>query len=299
MRFLVTGGVGFIGGHLVDALLALRHDVVVLDDRTTGGYRPPGARIVAGSITDAALVARLMGGMDGCFHLAAISSVVRCREEYLAAHQVNLDGALNVFDAAWRAGVPVVYASTAAVYGDLDAAAMDEDLPCRPINAYGVDKLAMELHARVLGQDRALRSFGLRLFNVYGPRQDPSSPYSGVVSIFMDRFRRRAPVTINGDGEQTRDFVAVADVIPVLVAAQTRAGTDAPVCNVGRGRAISINQLADAVARANGVADAATLITHGPPRPGDIRRSIAATGRLKRLIGLVPATELATGLAVL
>jgi len=206
--YLVTGGCGFIGSHLATALLATGHRVRVLDDLSSGrqALAPPGAELHIGSITDPAAVAKAIEGVDGCFHLAAIASVIRSIEDWSGTHHVNLGGAIRVFEALAAAGIPVVYASSAAAYGEPAALPVDEDSRPWPLTAYGADKLGCEIQARVGGQIRGLKSFGLRLFNVFGPNQDPSSPYSGVTAIFADRVRAGRPLVIYGDGEQTRDF---------------------------------------------------------------------------------------------
>ena len=198
-RFLVTGGCGFIGSHLVDALLAQGDKVRVLDDLSTGRLAnlAHGADLVRGSVTDAALVRRACEGVDGVFHLAAIASVTRCTEDWIGAHAVNLSGTVTVLDAARRGGqLPVVYASSAAVYGDTVADRLSERTPPAPKSAYGADKLGSELHAGVAQASFGVPTLGLRLFNVYGPRQDGSSPYSGAISAFCERLGRGASITI-------------------------------------------------------------------------------------------------------
>ena len=191
--YLVTGGCGFIGSHLCSALRGAGHRVRVLDDLSTGvaANLAPGADLVRGDVADAGLVRRAMDGAAGCFHLAAIASVERGTRDWLGTHRVNLSGAVAVLEAAARlGGVPVVYASSAAVYGDCEALPLAEDAPTRPLSAYGADKLGCEQHARVAGVVHGVPTLGLRFFNVFGPRQDPGSPYSGVISIFCERLSR-------------------------------------------------------------------------------------------------------------
>ena len=185
-KYLVTGGAGFIGSHLVDALHAAGHSAFVLDDLSTGKREnlPEAATLVEGSVTDAPLVREIMGKVDGCFHLAAIASVERCNNDWIETHQVNMTGAVTVFDAAVHHKVPVVYASTAAVYGAATDFPIVETARMQPLSAYGADKRCIELHAQVGWHVHGIPSAGLRFFNVYGPRQNPYSPYSGVISIF-------------------------------------------------------------------------------------------------------------------
>jgi UDP-glucose 4-epimerase len=297
---LVTGGCGFIGSHLTAALIARGAAVRVLDDLSTGSRAnlAPGAELVVGDVADPATVRAAMAGVDAVFHLAAIASVQRCTEDWLGAHRVNLGGTIAVLDAAregWgRAPIPVVYASSAAVYGEVARLPIAEDAPCRPLSAYGADKLGSELHARVAGTVHGVPTIGFRFFNVFGPRQDPRSPYSGVISIFCDRFARGEGVEIYGDGGQTRDFIAVADIVAGLLAGLEAASTKAPVLNLCTGRATSVLELARAIADLCGVTPA---ITHRPPRAGEIRHSVGAAEAARQMLGLGAPTPLAEGLA--
>src|SRR6185437_16521969 len=191
--YLVTGGAGFIGSHLTDALLKRGDQVRVLDNLSTGKWEnlDSKATLIVGDIADAGTVARAMDGVDGCFHLAAVASVELGNRDWLGTHRANLTGAITIFDAARRARpdrtVPVVYASSAAVYGDNPNLPLAETAQTRPMSAYGADKLGCELHGRVAAHVHGVRTVGCRFFNVYGPRQDPGSPYSGVISIFFNR----------------------------------------------------------------------------------------------------------------
>jgi UDP-glucose 4-epimerase len=299
--FLVTGGCGFIGSHLSAALIARGDRVRVLDDLSTGSEAnlAPGATLLRGDIADAEAVRAAMAGVDACLHLAAIASVERGVQDWLGAHRANLTGTITLFDAARRAGrggaaIPVVYASSAAVYGDAATLPITEDAPTRPISAYGADKLGCEQHALVGGATHGLATFGLRFFNVFGARQDPRSPYSGVISIFCDRIAAGQPVTVFGDGGQTRDFVHVSDVVAALLAALPAASPRAPVANVCSGRATSVLALAAAIATACGTTPA---VRHAPPRAGEIRHSLGSPARAQALLGLRPAAPLGDGLA--
>ena len=300
-RYLVTGGLGFIGSHLVDALHAQGDTVRVLDNLSTGKRANvgPATEIIEGDVADGAAVAAAMAGVDGCFHLAAIASVAASVADWVGTHRTNLTGAITVFDAARRvrAGgqpIPVVYASSAAVYGDNPALPLSEQAATRPLTAYGADKLGCEQHARIALHVHGVPTVGLRFFNVYGPRQDPSSPYSGVISIFADRLRRRAPIEIFGDGEQTRDFVYVGDVVAFLLRAMARPSAAGKVINVCTGQATSINALAQTIAHVLGCE---AEIIHHPARAGDIRASLGDPGHAQRLLGLAAATLLPDGLA--
>lgn len=294
-HYLVTGGAGFIGSHLCDALLRRGDRVRVLDDLSTGSRSnlAPAVELIEGDVADPAAVQAALQGVDGCFHLAAIASVERGVTDWLGTHRTNLTGTITLFDAIRRRGaVPVVYASSAAVYGD-GAVPIGEDTDRRPLSAYGADKYACELHARVAGHVHAIPSTGLRFFNVYGPRQDPRSPYSGVISIFCQRITQGQPVDIFGDGQQTRDFICVDDVVAALLAGQQRAGTDAPVFNVCTGRATSVLELAQTIAR---LAGRQVEIRHRPPRSGEIRHSTGQPDRARAGLGLGETILLQDGL---
>ena len=225
-RALVTGGAGFIGRALAARLLREGAEVTVLDDLSSGDASrlDRGARLMEGSVTDPGRVAEAMAGADAVFHLAAIASVARCNEDLAASHRVNLGGFVNVLEAAAaREQRPaLVYASSAAVYGDNPETPLREDARPRPLSPYGADKLGCELHASAAATVLGLRSTGLRFFNVYGPGQDPGSPYSGVISRFHRAATLGEGVTIFGDGGQTRDFVFVDDVVEALLSAAAR-----------------------------------------------------------------------------
>jgi len=298
--YLVTGGCGFIGSHLVDALLAQGDRVRVLDDLSTGkraNIPEDRVELVLGDVADPAVVRRAMAGVDGCFHLAAIASVQRANEDWIGAHRVNLTGSIAVFDAARTARggrpAPVVYASSAAVYGDNPDVPLCETAVTRPLTAYGADKLGSEQHASVAGIVHGVASTGFRFFNVYGPRQDPSSPYSGVISIFANRLAADQGITIFGDGEQTRDFVYVADVVRHLIAGMDHASTKATVFNVCTGQATSVLALADTIA---GLLQAKADIRFGTARPGDIRHSLGNPEAAATALAVRAETALDQGL---
>jgi UDP-glucose 4-epimerase len=293
--WLVTGGAGFIGSHLCDALLARGDAVRVLDDLSTGKREnlPPGTVLIEGDVADPIAVRDAMDGVGGCFHLAAIASVERGVSDWLGTHHANLTGAITVFDAARATCTPVIYASSAAVYGDAATVPITEAAERRPLSAYGADKLGCELHARVASHVHRIPTVGLRFFNVYGPRQDPRSPYSGVISIFCERLRGGAPIDIFGDGGQTRDFVYVADVVAALLAAMRLAPADARVFNVCTGIATSVLDLAQIIAELAGTRLDAR---HRPPRAGEIRHSTGSPALSRKVLGLAEPVSLRNGL---
>jgi UDP-glucose 4-epimerase len=295
--YLVTGGAGFIGSHLCDALVRRGDAVRVLDDLSTGSRDnlPPGATLIEADIADPSAMHTAIEGVDGVFHLAAIASVARGVTDWLGTHRANLTGTITLFDAIRRRGapIPVVYASSAAVYGDCPTVPIPEDADRRPLSAYGADKYACELHARVASHVHAIPATGLRFFNVYGPRQDPRSPYSGVISIFCERIARGAPVEVYGDGEQTRDFVFVSDVVATLLAAMLRPAADAPVFNVCTGTPTSVLDLARTIAE---LAGTALDLSHAAPRPGEIRHSTGTPQLARAAFGLAEPVPLHSGL---
>ncbi|HEV2100288.1 MAG TPA: NAD-dependent epimerase/dehydratase family protein [Stellaceae bacterium] len=297
-RYLVTGGAGFIGSHLVESLLDDGRKVRVLDDLSSGSRDnlPCGVEFIKADITDPEVVRSAFDDIDGCFHLAAIASVEKCNLEWLRTHQVNLSGTINIFSEARRSRgkIPVVYASTAAVYGDHDATPAREDSCATPLSAYGADKRACELHARAAGVTHGLRTVGLRFFNLYGPRQDPRSPYSGVIAIFMDRLRRGEPVDIYGEGGQVRDFVYIADAVAALRRAMPIASERAPVYNVCTGKGTKVGQLAETIAALCGTE---LVVTPRPPRGGEVQCSIGDPDRAAAELRFRACTALPEGLA--
>jgi len=298
--FLVTGGAGFIGSHLVDALLINGHGVRVLDDLSSGRRENllPCVEFIEGDITDPGAVEQAFDGIDGCFHLAAIVSVERSHTEWVRTHQVNLTGTINVFNAAKRSGrptIPVVYASTAAVYGDCLSVPISEENSPAPLSAYGVDKLGCELHAHVAGALHGLSTIGLRFFNIYGPRQDPHSPYSGVIAIFADRLLRGEAVEIFGDGEQSRDFTYVGDVVCALRLAMPAASAAAFVFNVCTGAGTTVQSLAERMAD---LCDTKLVVHRRAARRGEVRSSIGDPRRAAQQLGFTATTALSNGLAI-
>lgn len=297
---LVTGGAGFIGSHLCEALVAGGHEVRVLDDLSSGKLENLSAvrdRISfrEGSITDAPLVREMAAGCSCVLHLAAIVSVPRSMSEPLLTHEVNATGTLAVLEAAKAAKARFVFSSSAAVYGNTLNVPIRENEPKRPVSAYGAQKLYGEHLARCAAIG-GLEAYCLRYFNVYGPRQDPSSPYSGVISIFADRAMRGEPLTVYGDGLQTRDFVHVSDVVRANLLAMAASTPDGSGLNVGTGVPTDLLQLAKLVFTAAGHA---SEVVHAPDRLGDIRDSYCAPSLSEERLGFRAATPLSVGLSQL
>ena len=295
-RILVTGGCGFIGSHLCQALTSRGDTIVVLDDLSTGKPEnlPKGARLVLGDINHAASVTEAVREVDAIFHLAAIASVERGVKDWPGTHRTNLSGTIAILDAARPRGLPVVYASSAAVYGGCQALPLHEQLNVSPLSAYGADKLGCEQHARVGGHVHGLRTAGMRFFNVFGPRQDPRSPYSGVISIFCDRLRRGERIAIFGDGRQTRDFVHVGDVVAALLAALPAASVHGPVFNVCTGLGTSVAALARTIAD---LCEVPLNVDWRPGRAGEVVHSVGDGTRARQLLALTNPLSLRDGLA--
>lgn len=300
-RILVTGGAGFIGSHLVDALLAKGHAVRVLDDLSSGKVsnlpmNNPDLKLVIGDVADAATLAEAMRGCGAVVHLAAVASVQASVEDPVRTHQSNFIGTLRVCEAMIAAGIRrVVFASSAAVYGNNgEGTAIDEDTPKSPLTPYAADKLASEYYLDFYGRQHGLEPVILRFFNIFGPRQDPSSPYSGVISIFSERAKTARPITVFGDGEQTRDFVYVEDLVKILVQALERVQPTADATNVGLGGVTTLNDLIAALEQISGKP---LNLSHASARAGDIRHSKADNRRLCERFELGAPTTMAEGLA--
>lgn len=301
MRYLVTGGAGFIGSHIVEALIADGHFVRVLDDFSTG-FRSnldsvrdsTSLEIVEGDVRNAEFVGGHALGMDGIFHQAALVSVQKSLEQPALSFDINVRGTLAVLEAARQADVKrVVLASSAAVYGDGEKSPLSEDFSTNPLTPYALDKYSMECYAAQYHRLYGLETVVLRYFNVYGPRQSPASSYSGVISLFLGLIRRGEGVTVYGDGEQSRDFVHVLDVVQANVSAMSRRDTGFSIYNVGSGRETSINQLIRALME---IAARCVPVAYASPRAGDIRRSCADIRRARTEMGYLPQWDLAHGL---
>jgi len=285
---LVTGGAGFIGSHLVDALLALGHRVRVLDNLSMGKLANlpldnPQLQFIQGDVADAAVVAQAVAGCAAVAHLAAVASVQASVDDPVATHQSNFVGTLNICEAMRLHGVKrVLFASSAAVYGNNgEGLAIDEATPKAPLTPYAADKLASEHYLDFYRRQHGLEPAIFRFFNIFGPRQDPSSPYSGVISIFTQRVQQGLPISVFGDGEQTRDFFYIEDLV-----AQG-------AVNVGWNQAVSLNQL---LAQIGELCGGLPVVNYQAPRAGDIRHSRADNQRLQAHYQLPAATPMREGL---
>ena len=299
-RYIVTGGAGFIGSHITEELVNQGHEVVVLDDLSTGHEHNLTAfrdriEFVKGSVTDFDLMSRLFAGADVVFHQAALASVPRSVKDPVASNHANVTGTLNVFVAARDAGVrKVVYAASSSAYGDTEELPKHEGMPGRPLSPYAVTKYVGELYGKVFTDIYDLPTVGLRYFNVFGPRQDPQSQYAAVIPLFTTRFLAGEAPLIHGDGGQSRDFTFIDNVVQAnLKAAAADSKADGLVYNVACGDRMTINDICAQIRDLLGVS---IEPEHGPTRLGDVRHSLADISRAQELLGYQPAVDLRQGI---
>jgi UDP-glucose 4-epimerase len=297
-NYLVTGGAGFIGSHLVEELIRRGHVVRVADSLITGSRRNlahvNGVEFLEGDLAEPAFARRAVQGMEYVLHQAAIPSVPRSVEDPLRSHLANVDATLNVLVAARDASVRrVVYAGSSSVYGNAPSLPKHEDMPPNPLSPYALQKLTGEDYGRLFTRLYGLETTSIRYFNVFGPRQDPGSPYSGVISLFCTALLEKRQPVIYGDGEQTRDFTYVANVVDgVLRAAETPAASG-QVINVATGGRISLNELLRVM---NRILDTRVQAVFKESRAGDVKDSQADISRARMLLGYEPVVPLDQGL---
>ncbi len=295
MNILITGGAGFIGSHIAERFHAT-DSVTVLDNFRSGfrhnldGFR---VRLVEGSVTDRALVSDLLRGVDYVFHLAALVSVPESMEKPGETVAINVQGTLNMLEAARAHGVKkVVISSSAAIYGNNPTVPKVETMLPEPRSPYAITKLDDEYYGRMFTEDFGLPVVALRYFNVFGPRQNPRSQYAAAVPIFIDRCLKGEDLVIYGDGEQTRDFVYVKDIVGANALAARSAATG--VFNIACGKSMSINTLATTL---QSLTASASRITHAGERAGDVKHSLAATDRATNVLEFAPGYTVEQGLA--
>lgn len=300
-RILVTGGAGFIGSHLVDRLIKCDAEVTVIDNLDTGNMeniaqheQSSNFHFVKGDICNFNLVKNLVKDVDAVFNLAAIASVQCSIENPLLINEVNVQGALNLLKASRDSGVKrFIQVSSAAVYGDASTLPVREDFNLKPLSPYAVSKLAAENYAKVFQQIYKLETVCLRYFNVYGPRQ-ANNDYSGVITIFANSIMDNRPPTIFGDGEQTRDFVFVEDVVSANMLALTEKKADGEIFNIATGKATTINKIVQVLLE---IMDKKKLKpVHQEPKEGDIRHSYGSIDKARSLLGYEPTFSLEKGL---
>lgn len=299
MRYLVTGGAGFIGSNIVDELVHRNHQVVVLDDLSAGkesNFSEVRSKIDlhVGSVTDLAAVQSACHGVDYVIHLAARTSVPRSVQNPIETNYVNIDGTLNVLVAARDAKVRrIVFAASSSAYGETPTLPKTEAMPADPISPYGITKYVGELYARVFGRVYGLENACIRYFNVFGPRQDPSSQYSGVLSRFMLAVIEDEQPVVYGDGEQSRDFTYIQNIVDETLAACDAQGASGMVFNGGTGARVTLNQVLQMLEKITGKRIQAK---YDPPRTGDIRDSQADISLARKILGYQPSVHFEEGL---
>jgi UDP-glucose 4-epimerase len=299
MKVLVTGGAGFIGSHIVRRLLDLDHEVVVLDNFSTGRRSNLDAvasdiELIEGDVAELEHVEQAVAGCDAVYHEAALPSVPRSIADPLASHAANATGTLNVLVAARDAGARrVIIASSSSVYGSMPELPKRESMPTLPMSPYAVSKLAAESYCRTWFDLYGTETVALRYFNVFGPRQDPLSAYAAVVPRFIAAYKAGEPPVIFGDGEQSRDFTYIDNVVDANLAALTSADAPGRVYNIACNDRITLNQLATELGEIMG---AAVKPVHAAPRPGEVRHSQAAIDQAQADLGYEPRISLHEGL---
>jgi UDP-glucose 4-epimerase len=296
--FLVTGGAGFIGSHLAQELVRRGHRVRVVDSLVTGKRRNldhlPTVEFMAGDLADFAAAERAVEGVDYVLHQAAIPSVPRSVNDPISSNEANVTATLNVLVAARDAGVKrLVYAGSSSAYGNTPTLPKTEDMPANPLSPYALQKLVAEQYCRLFTDLYGFETVTTRYFNVFGPRQDPGSPYSGVISLFSTAILEGRQPTIYGDGEQTRDFTYVANVVDGVLRAVDAPNVAGEVINVATGGRISLNQLLQVM---NDIVGTTIRPIYKEPRAGDVRDSQADISKARTLLGYEPIVSLQEGL---
>jgi len=292
---VITGGAGFIGSHLANSLVD-HNEVIVFDNLSTGDQTQldPDIRVIEGDIRDEKLTQQTISGADVVFHEAAEVSVQRSVENPTQSNDINIVGSLNVLEAARKADARVVVASSAAIYGTPTEVPLTEAEPTTPASPYGIQKLTLDHYTRVYHEQYGMDTIALRYFNVYGPRQT-AGDYSGVISIFADQAASGDPITVEGNGSQTRDFIHIDDIVRANIAAATTENVG-KAYNIGTGHEITIKELAETIHEVSG---SKSEITHVEPRANEIPRSCADISKANEELGFEPQTKLSEGLKTL
>ncbi len=296
-RILITGGAGFIGSHIADALVD-ENDVVILDNLSSGDREnvPINAELVVGDICDFEILSTVMEGVDLVFHHAAVVSVAESVQDPQRTQKLNVDATIELLELSRRESARIVFASSGAIYGQPESVPVEETDQKEPTSPYGLSKLCGDQYVRLYAELYNVEAIALRYFNVYGPRQT-GGDYSGVISVFFEQAHDGGPITVHGDGSQTRDFVHVSDVVHANLLAAVN-GTPGTAYNIGTGECISILELAEQIRDI--VSDGAEIaITHTPARKGDIAHSQAAIDQATTDLGFEPSIKLQDGLTKL
>ena len=294
--YTVTGGAGFIGSHMVERLLSQGQSVRIADDFSSGlkANVPAGVEVVEGDVADAAVAARAVQGATYVIHLAAIPSVPRSVKDPVRSNRANVDGTLNILIAARDAGVKrVVFAGSSSVYGDAAVLPKREDMRPSPLSPYALQKLIGEQYCQIFTRLYGIETVTTRFFNVFGPRQQPGSPYSGVISLFIEALAKRQAPIVHGDGKQTRDFTFVGDVVTGVLRSCEAPKASGEVINVAAGGRIS---LLDLIRTLQTILGTDVKPTFGPTREGDVRDSQADIQKARKILDFSPVVAFEDGL---
>ena len=298
-RYLITGGAGFIGSHLVKQVVDAGGIVRVVDNLSTGSADRldrirDSVQLVTGDLADDSVAAEAVKGMDYVLHQAAVPSVQRSVIDPVGTNRSNVTATLNLLENCRKAGVHrFVYAASSSAYGDTEVLPKNEEMPANPLSPYALQKWVGERYCKIYHELYGLETVSLRYFNVFGPRQDPYSEYSAVIPKFITKLLAKEPVTVYGDGEQSRDFTYIDNVIEANLLALRAPNAPGGVCNIGCGQRVSLNELIRILEELLGVR---AQVTYASPKPGDVRHSLADITKATRVLGYVAKTGIEEGL---
>src|SRR5688572_11905372 len=298
-RYLITGGAGFIGSHLVKHVLGAGGNVRVVDNLSTGSAKRlsqirDSVQLVTGDLADNSVAAEVVQDIDYVLHQAAVPSVQRSVVDPVGTNRSNVTATLNLLETSRRAGVRrFVYAASSSAYGDTEVLPKSEEMPANPLSPYALQKWVGERYCKLYHELYGLETVSLRYFNVFGPGQDPYSEYSAVIPKFATKFLAKEPITVYGDGEQSRDFTYIDNVIQANLLALRAPNAPGEVCNIGCGQHVSLNQLIQILEE---LLKVRAQVTYAPAKPGDVRHSLADTTKATRVLGYVPKIHIEEGL---
>jgi len=298
-RYLITGGAGFIGSHLVKHVLGAGGNVRVVDNLSTGFAKRlsqirDSVQLVTADLADNSVAAEVVKDVDYVLHQAAVPSVQRSVVDPVGTNRSNVTATLNLLENSRKAGVRrFVYAASSSAYGDTEVLPKSEDMPANPLSPYALQKWVGERYCKLYHELYGLETVSLRYFNVFGPGQDPYSEYSAVVPKFTTKLLAKEPITVYGDGEQSRDFTYIDNVIQANLLALRAPNAPGEVCNIGCGQSVTLNQLIQILEE---LLKVRAQVTYAPAKPGDVRHSLADITKATRVLGYVPETEIEEGL---
>jgi nucleoside-diphosphate-sugar epimerase len=298
-RYLITGGAGFIGSHLVTHVLGAGGNVRIVDNLSTGSAERlnqirDSVELVTGDLADYSVAAEVVKGVDYVLHQAAVPSVQRSVVDPVGTNRSNVTATLNLLESSRKARVRrFVYAASSSAYGDTEVLPKSEDMPANPLSPYALQKWVGERYCKLYHELYGLETVSLRYFNVFGPGQDPYSEYSAVIPKFTTKLLAKEPITVYGDGEQSRDFTYIDNVIQANLLALRAPNAPGEVCNIGCGQRVTLNQLIQILEE---LLKVRAQVTYAPAKPGDVRHSLADITKATRVLGYVPETEIEEGL---